>query len=123
MGLGNRTEEDFHTDWFDGWTVWSSGGRGWGLDRMNSREERGDLCFLTSNHSCSKEQVVELGTLAPTWWALDTFQPAIEVEELYMASPDHGAVYEMIISLLDADRKILGQPFTLRDDVGSKPVQ
>ena len=79
--------------------------------------------FLTSNHSCSKEQVVELGRFVPTWWVLDTFQPAIEVEEFYMASPDHGAVYEMIISLLDADRKILGQPFTLRDDVGSKPVQ
>ena len=117
MGLGNRTEEDFHTDWFHGWTVWSSGGSGWGLE-----EKGGDMCFLTSNHSCSKEQVVELGRLVPTWWALDTFQPAIEVEESYMASKGHGAVYEMAVSLLDADHKILGQPFTFRDDVRVKPV-
>jgi len=120
VGLGNRTEEDFHTDWFHSWTVWSSGGSGWGLDNMNHGKEKGPtMCFLTSNHSCSKEQVVELGRLAPTWWILDTFQPAIEVEEFYMASPGHGAVYEMVVSLLDADHKILGQPFSFRDDVAA----
>ena len=117
MGLGNRTEEDFHSDWFHSWTVWSSGGNGWGL------EEKGrDTRFLTSNHSCSKEQVVELGRLVPTWWVLDTFQPAIEVEESYIASPGLGAVYEMAVSLLDADHKSLGQPFTFRDDVRAGPV-
>ena len=57
-----------------------------------------------------------------SWWVLDTFQPAIEVEESYMASPDHGAVYEMAVSVLDADLKILGQPFTFRDDVRARPV-
>ena len=124
MGLGNRTEEDFHTDWFHSWTVWSSGGSGWGLDYMNHGKEKGPtMCFLTSNHSCSKEQVVELGRLAPTWWILDTFQPAIEVEEFYMASPGHGAVYEMVVSLLDADHKILGQPFSFRDDVAASLVR
>ena len=118
VGLGNRTEEDFDTDWFHSWTVWSSGGSGWSLDG----DAGGDMCFLTSNQSCSKEQVVELGKLAPTWWVIDTFQPAIEVEESYMASPGHGAVYEMTLSLLDADRNVLGQPFTFRDDVGVRPV-
>ena len=66
--------------------------------------------------------MVELGRFVPTWWVLDTFQPAIEVEESYMASPDHGAVYEMAVSVLDADLKILGQPFTFRDDVRARPV-
>ena len=91
---------------------------------MNHREEEGaTMCFLTSNHSCSKEQVVELGRLAPTRWILDTFQPAIEVEEFYMASPGHGAVYEMVVSLLDAHQKILGQPFSFRDDVAASLVR
>ena len=91
---------------------------------MNHGKEKGPtMCFLTSNHSCSKEQVVELGRLAPTWWILDTFQPAIEVEEFYMASPGHGAVYEMVVSLLDADHKILGQPFSFRDDVAASLVR
>ena len=65
---------------------------------------------------------MELGKFAPTWWVIDTFQPAIEVEESYMATYGHGAVYEMTLSLLDADRNVLGQPFTFRDDVGVRPV-
>ena len=68
------------------------------------------------------EQVVELGRFAPTWWVLDTFQPAIEVEEFYMASPGHGAVYEMVVTLLDAEQKIIGQPFSFRDDVAASLV-
>ena len=101
--------------------MWSSGGSGWGLDHLNHKEED-SLCFLTSNHSCSKEQVVQLGRQSSTWWLLDNFQPAITVREFYVAQPDHGAVYEMDVSLLDADRKVIGH-FTFRDDVAARSVK
>ena len=80
------------------------------------------MCFLTSNHSCSKEQVVQLGRQSSTWWLLDNFQPAITVREFYVAQPDHGAVYEMDVSLLDVDRKVIGH-FTFRDDVAARSVK
>ena len=101
--------------------MWSSGGSGWGLDHLNHKEED-SLCFLTSNHSCSKEQVVQFGRQSSTWWLLDNFQPAITVREFYVAQPDHGAVYEMDVSLLDADRKVIGH-FTFRDDVAARSVK
>ena len=101
--------------------MWSSGGSGWGLDHFKHKEED-SLCFLTSNHSCSKEQVVQLGRQMSTWWLLDNFQPAITVKEFYVAQPDHGAVYEMDVSLLDADRRVIGH-FTFRDDVAARSVK
>ena len=91
------------------------------MDHFKHKEED-SLCFLTSNHSCSKEQVVQLGRQSSTWWLLDNFQPAITVREFYVAQPDHGAVYEMDVSLLDADRKVIGH-FTFRDDVAARSVK
>lgn len=116
-----NNSEDSDSSWpeYPHWTVLSSGGQGWTLELLadldsDLRELSHSACFSTSFHSCSKEQLVHL--CLPEH-ILDQFQPTITVSDYYTKSPEHAAVYELHVCVLDGCGNVMGKSFSFRENM------
>jgi len=118
-----NNSDDTDSPWPDypHWTVLSSGGQGWTLELLHSLEWDDKVagltrnaCFSTSYMSCTKEQIVHL-CFPP--FILDQFQPDITIWDYYTKSFGHGAIYELNVYILDGCGKLLGKPFTFRENI------
>jgi len=117
-----NNSDDSDSPWPDypHWTVLSSGGQGWTLELLGNPLDHSlkgltrNACFSTSYMSCTKEQIVHL--CIPEG-VLDRFQPDITVSDYYTKCPGHGAIYELSVYILDGCGRVLGKPFSFRENI------
>jgi len=118
-----KVVDGFTEPWpeYPGWNILSSGGSGWRLHRCIGeapQEFEANSCFLTSYHSCSKVQVIDLAKCGVLDEVMDKFQPVIKVKDWYSKFEGHGAVYEVKVELLDDEGRVMeGKSFSWRDDM------
>ncbi|XP_043917973.1 F-box only protein 27-like [Protopterus annectens] len=93
------------------WSV-KSGGDGWNIDNNHIQipEAYSQKCFVTSYRWCSKEQLINLLAEGATEDELDK-QPEIYVCDWYGTRSDCGGVYEIHVTLLDADKSTVKAEF------------
>jgi len=101
------------------WKVLSEGGDKFAVERppvgaekvppeADLENEVDNSCFVTSYHSCSKEQVINLSDfncLSPE--VIDEFKPRIVFTDWFAGRFDCGCVYECQFILLDKHKKII----------------
>lgn len=109
------------------WEICSNGGDSWmvehppaGVPEMPLTIFEGkQICFVTSYHSCTKRQLVDLVAEGLHPYVLDVLQPPIMVSEWYSCRWDCPAVYEVHVELLaseEKDNRILDR-FQFRDTI------
>lgn len=94
------------------------GGNGWTVEESRDFVEGAETqtCFASSYQCCTKWQVVDL--LKEGLWEdlLDTYQPDIIISDWWGAREDCGCCYEISVSLLAANKRLVIAEFNLQPD-------